>query len=215
MQIKKETVRADILSAAREVFMKLGYEKAPLREIANRAGLTKGAIYAYFNSKDALFCALVDPAVQYITGTLKHSESSERALEGRSEKEALCEEAVRGFQKYADDIWTHQSAFQLLLFKAAGSSLEGFRDTIIDLYVKDFNHILKYFTGSESAHAHHLSPLFIRTLAGTYVRFLETLVTYGPNSEEMDTYTEQMAIFVESGVRQVYRAQPQMPLSRS
>ncbi len=46
--------RALVLDAARAVFDELGIEGASIREIAKRAGYTPGAIYSYFENKEAM-----------------------------------------------------------------------------------------------------------------------------------------------------------------
>jgi AcrR family transcriptional regulator len=51
--------RGRILGAAGEVFASRGYDGASLDQVAEAAGLTKGAVYSSFASKDELFFALV------------------------------------------------------------------------------------------------------------------------------------------------------------
>ena len=50
----------EILSAALEVFTEKGFAAARVEDIAKRAGLSKGAVYLYFESKDAMLKALVE-----------------------------------------------------------------------------------------------------------------------------------------------------------
>lgn len=52
---KVERTRADLLAAARRVFAAKGYEGAAVGDIAAEAGYTKGALYAHFDSKEAIF----------------------------------------------------------------------------------------------------------------------------------------------------------------
>ena len=47
-----------LLSAAEQVFARVGYEKAQVEEIAEAAGFSKGGLYAHFKSKEDLFLAL-------------------------------------------------------------------------------------------------------------------------------------------------------------
>ena len=47
------------MAAAREVFVEKGYDGARMQQIADRAGANKAMIYYYFNSKDALFEAII------------------------------------------------------------------------------------------------------------------------------------------------------------
>ena len=64
-KLKKRTrptraqTRARLLQAASEVFAKDGYDRASLDDVAAAAGLTKGAVYSSFASKDELFYALM------------------------------------------------------------------------------------------------------------------------------------------------------------
>ncbi|HZZ89695.1 MAG TPA: helix-turn-helix domain-containing protein [Caulobacteraceae bacterium] len=52
--------RQAILDAAREVFRELGYEVATVRDIIRRTGLSVGAFYNYYRSKEEVFAALSD-----------------------------------------------------------------------------------------------------------------------------------------------------------
>lgn len=52
--------RDRILAAAGQVFARKGFRAASLDEVAQDAGLTKGAIYWHFESKNELFFALLD-----------------------------------------------------------------------------------------------------------------------------------------------------------
>ncbi len=51
--------REELLQAAIDVFTELGYGPATLQDVATRAGVTKGALYHYFDSKESLFIELI------------------------------------------------------------------------------------------------------------------------------------------------------------
>lgn len=53
----------EILSAALAVFAEKGFAAAKLDHIASRAGVSKGALYLYFATKEELFAAVIDQAV--------------------------------------------------------------------------------------------------------------------------------------------------------
>jgi AcrR family transcriptional regulator len=55
----KARTRADLIVAARRVFLERGFHAATLDEIAEEAGYTKGAVYSNFSGKDDLFLALL------------------------------------------------------------------------------------------------------------------------------------------------------------
>lgn len=54
---------AEIVSAALAVFAEKGFAAAKLDEIARRAGVSKGAVYLYFETKEDVFRAVVGQAI--------------------------------------------------------------------------------------------------------------------------------------------------------
>ena len=52
--------RAQIMRAARSLFVECGFLNTRMEDVAKRAQLSKGAVYFYFGSKRELFHALVD-----------------------------------------------------------------------------------------------------------------------------------------------------------
>lgn len=56
--------RQQILEGARRCFLARGFAAASMGEIAREAKVSKGTLYVYFDSKEALFEALVDEAKQ-------------------------------------------------------------------------------------------------------------------------------------------------------
>ena len=56
-------IRGALLKSGREEFLAHGFEKASLRAICKKAGLTTGAFYSHFSGKEELFDALVKPMI--------------------------------------------------------------------------------------------------------------------------------------------------------
>ena len=52
------------LTAQRNISWSTAFKAAPLRKIAKDAGFTSGALYGYFDSKEALFYAITDPIAE-------------------------------------------------------------------------------------------------------------------------------------------------------
>ena len=57
---KRLRTRAKLLEAARQLIREKGYEKTTLQDVADRAGMTSGAIYGNFKNREELFIALAD-----------------------------------------------------------------------------------------------------------------------------------------------------------
>ncbi|MDR2240951.1 MAG: TetR/AcrR family transcriptional regulator [Zoogloeaceae bacterium] len=56
---RKEARAPELLAAALALFVEKGYAATRLEEIADRAGVSKGTLYLYFESKEELFKAVV------------------------------------------------------------------------------------------------------------------------------------------------------------
>jgi len=72
-----------LLSAAEQVFARVGYEKALVEEIAVAAGFSKGALYAHFKSKEELFLALYKAKTTSYQEKLRHALDSTPTREGK------------------------------------------------------------------------------------------------------------------------------------
>src|SRR2546425_83072 len=63
----REAVRRAILDAARDLFVREGYEHVSIRKIAERIEYSPAAIYGYFPSKDDLFYALAEEGFRLLS----------------------------------------------------------------------------------------------------------------------------------------------------
>ncbi|QDB81936.1 TetR/AcrR family transcriptional regulator [Acinetobacter pittii] len=59
---KSSTVRNAFLIAAKDIFLEVGLEQATMDAIAAKSGSAKSTLYRYFESKEALFSALLTEA---------------------------------------------------------------------------------------------------------------------------------------------------------
>jgi AcrR family transcriptional regulator len=63
----REAVRRAILDAARDLFVREGYQNVSIRKIAERIEYSPAAIYSYFPSKDDIFFALAEEGFRLLS----------------------------------------------------------------------------------------------------------------------------------------------------
>jgi AcrR family transcriptional regulator len=68
--------RAQLLDAAREVFVASGYHAAAMDDIAARAGISKPVLYQHFPGKLELYLALLDSGVDQLIAAVEHALAS-------------------------------------------------------------------------------------------------------------------------------------------
>ena len=73
MQHRSEETRSRILESAIKLFSNQGFNKASVDDICAEAGISKGAFYHHFKSKQALFLALLDGWLQTIDNAIAAS----------------------------------------------------------------------------------------------------------------------------------------------
>ncbi len=78
-----ESTRARIQAVALELFTEQGYEKTSLREVAERLGVTKAALYYHFKSKDEIVSSLVEDRLTSFDELIKTAEDHPADAESR------------------------------------------------------------------------------------------------------------------------------------
>src|SRR4051794_40230231 len=98
-QTPRGDTRARILDVALELFAEHGYEKTSLREIADRLGVTKAALYYHFRTKEDILAGIVDVMAAPIEDAIAWGEQQEHGPELRDEIIRRFAEGMTGRQQ--------------------------------------------------------------------------------------------------------------------
>ena len=81
-QARSEATRRKIIDSAVKLFSEIGYPATGLGDIIERAGLTKGALYYHFDSKESLATAIIEEGSANLVNTFRSiTDASAPALE--------------------------------------------------------------------------------------------------------------------------------------
>lgn len=136
-QYKKPVVREALLRAAREEFEAFGFRGASLRDIATKAGCSLSNIYSYFQSKDALFRAVLEPTVELIDRTFEMGRTLSYEAGDRESAYRMKSDLVERGIAFLD---AHRADLKLLAFGAAGSSLEDFMHGVFERWLEMYKY---------------------------------------------------------------------------
>lgn len=75
--------KSQILDAAMETFAEKGFHKTRMSDIAESSGLSKGSLYWYFASKDAIILKLIDRVFEFEIKDLTALLNDDRSVEER------------------------------------------------------------------------------------------------------------------------------------
>ena len=191
MQFAKEEIRENILKAAREEFLEKGFRDASIRSITAKAKTSKSNLYNYFNDKDALFRAVLKPTLSAIEKGFAAVRERNRTRPETAYSFAAQKEYIIVVMEY---VYAHQEDVKLLLFCAGGSSLEGYRDTVLDGFTDVLDDWLR-----QAAPGKDISRFFIRCVAGFYLNAIEGMLTRGVSLQEAGAHFGEFMAFVYGG----------------
>lgn len=125
-----------IQEAALDEFLEKGFLGASLRQIVKNAGVTTGAFYGYFSSKEALFASIVEPHAAALMGRFMEAQLSFAELPDEEQQENMGELSGDCVRWMVDYICDHRDSVKLLLCKAEGTSYEHFVHGMVEVEVE-------------------------------------------------------------------------------
>lgn len=193
-----ESTLSRILSAAKREFMEKGFLNASLRSIVKDAGVTTGAFYRYYDSKEALFAALVGEHAAYVLDLFNHTVDDFEKLPGKVQTEQMIDTSSDCMQQMLDYVYDHYDAFKLLIECAEGTA---YADFIHQLVVREVDSTYKYMR-SLSDMGYEVEPLnknLVHIIAsGLFAGIFETVVHDMPRDEAKE-YVSQLQRFSTAG----------------
>lgn len=125
-----------ILETAMKHFLKEGYAAASLRKIVKDAGLTTGAFYKYYPTKEMLFNALVDPYIEHIYQIYDEILDQFEKLSADDQTNNMTQSSGDGLDQMVDYIYAHYDHFRLLLKCGDSGKYEEFIHNMVDREIK-------------------------------------------------------------------------------
>lgn len=142
MKPLNEDLKARLLAAGRDEFLRRGFAGAQVREIAKAAGATTGSLYKYYKDKEALFDALVKEPADYLEQQYSTIHRQFTDLPVGEQVETLDETADNGLAWMVQYMYDHFDAFKLIACCSAGTKYAGFIDTLVEIEIDASMHFI-------------------------------------------------------------------------
>ena len=127
--------RGQILEAAKAEFLAKGFQHASLRGIVRAAGVTTGALYGYYDSKEALFDALVRECYEHVMGEFRGALMAFAELPIEQQPENMGAVSRRCMREMLLYMHEHRDEFHLLLCSAEGTRYASMLEEAVDLEI--------------------------------------------------------------------------------
>ena len=122
--------RDRILNSAKKYFLEYGFQAAPLRKIAKDAGSTSGALYGYFDSKEALFYAKTDPVAERLIKKLNEIKEEMDKIPDQDRLRQMGSAYYHHIPEIVEILLSDRDAVKLIVTGSRGTKYEAFVETI-------------------------------------------------------------------------------------
>lgn len=186
--------RKQIIDGAIRVFVRKGFHKATVRELANEAGLTMGSLYNYIRSKEDIIYIVYD----YITRLLR--DEMTKAIQGIEDPETRLRAALRQNLKAVHE----NQDIVLFMYKESSSLDRESLHTVLDReteYIELFERLLRDYFASRGQ---QVDEARLR-VAADLLSYIPVIVTFRRWSlrrrfDSMETVMDAIHDFVLHGV---------------
>lgn len=117
--VDKRARRAELIEAATQVFARHGFQGAAVDDIAAAAGVSKGTVYGYFDSKEDLFFAAFETFEAQVAAELEAAMATERTAR---------DQLAKGLTTMIETLLEHIELYPLTLEVWAAASSGPTRD---------------------------------------------------------------------------------------
>ena len=133
MQARSEETRTHILDAAYRLFSQEGYDATGVAELCASAGVSKGAFYHHFPSKQAVFLALLETWLEHL----------DQAFAAARQSASSVEQAVVSMAGMAGSVMNSVEVHPIILLEFW---MQAYRDpTVWQAAIAPYRHYQRYF----------------------------------------------------------------------
>ncbi len=202
MQDKEQTTQERILEAARAEFLDKGFRTASLRTIVKTAGVTTGALYGYYDSKEALFDALVKESYEYFLSAYRTTLEEFDRLPIEQQPEYMSTVSQTCLEKLLLYMFEHREAFHLLLLCSEGTRYAAMKEELVQLEV-DATHRYYLVLEQLGMPAPQIDPRLEHILVTGLMNAYFEMIIHDMPLQDARQYLRELHSFYSAGWRKI------------
>ena len=136
MNETEQTTLNLILSAAMQEFLEKGFKSASLRNIVKTAGVTTGAFYGYYNSKEDLFEALIGEQYDFLLDCFCRAQKEFADIPPEEQPDNLTDISGECMYEMLLYAYEHLNEFKLILCRSEGTRFSKLIDEMVEIETK-------------------------------------------------------------------------------
>lgn len=202
MKEAERTTLEKIHNTAKIEFLQKGFKSASLRNIVKEAGVTTGAFYGYYKSKEELFDALVLEQYTEFMGMYTKTQEDFKRLSPEEQMHGMGELSGECLVKMLEYAYKNHDEFKLLLCSAEGTKYENMVHDMVNIEVEathDFAKVLEDMGRKK----YEVDPTLEHILvSGMFSAFFEMIIHDVPY-ERAEKYLKELRNFYTAGWKRI------------
>lgn len=188
-----------ILPAAMEVFLEKGYEKATMREIAAKAGITAAGLYRHFPDKEAMFSALVEPVMKKLEKWYQYNKKLDYEYLENNDMDGMWQEET-DLKMMIDLVYENFQEFKLILCCSEGTRYVNF---LHDFTMVEQEETMAYMDAARErgVPVRNVNSEGLHLLMSAYVNAMFEVVIHDYSREQASHYLKTLRDFFSPGWR--------------
>ena len=193
-----EEVMKEILKAAKEEFLTLGYTEASMRNIAKKANLTTGSLYYRFLDKAEMLDAVVGNEAEELLTMFKRIQNDFAKKEIENQVSEMGSYTENGLHVMIDYIYDHYDAFKIIICRSKGSKYEFYIDSLVDIEVENTYRFINELK-EKNLKVREPSEDLIHILCTSFFASIFEVVQHDMKREEALKYADEIYAFNAAG----------------
>lgn len=193
-----EEVMEEILKAAKEEFLTLGYTEASMRNIAKKANLTTGSLYYRFLDKAEMLDAVVGNEAEELLTMFKRIQNDFAKKKIENQVSEMGSYTENGLHVMIDYIYDHYDVFKIIICKSKGSKYEFYIDSLVDIEVENTYRFINELK-DKKLKVREPSEDLIHILCTSFFASIFEVVQHDMKREEALKYADEIYAFNEAG----------------
>ncbi len=202
MANKNHELDKPIIEAAKQEFLKNGFQETSINIIAQKAGVTTGAIYTRYKGKDELFCSLMEDFFKSINDTKLKNKSSYMNYYTDKNFNNFIKSILKETADYIDILFNYYDECKLLLCCSNGSSIEKKLHKIINNKITETKQFIKKNTSSNIS---DVQLDFVELVMQQQLNAYSMIIKKGYDKEETIEYIKTMGEFIAAGWKKIFK----------
>ena len=192
-----------ILETAKKEFLERGFQGTSMRRVAALAGVTTGALYGYFDSKEKIFDSLVEDFYNAVMNAYKDAHVEFAALPYDTQVSGMGDITAKCVEWCLEYIYDHLDEFRLILMCSEGTRYTNMVDEMMKIEEESTEEFISLMR-KNGMEIPEIDPLLEHMVTSGYFTSFFEVVRHSVPREDARIYIHNLQAFYKAGWERLF-----------